>query len=102
MTKLALAFLLLAPACNSTKAATASAPAATASAPAAAANAPAAAMADPPPIAIGTKMKCAVTGEDFTVSAKTVQVVYKGKRYAFCCADCKPDFEKNPEKFAKN
>jgi YHS domain-containing protein len=55
-----------------------------------------------PLIPIGTKMKCAVTGEDFTVSAKTIQTVYNGKRYAFCCADCLPEFNKNPAKFAQN
>jgi YHS domain len=58
--------------------------------------------AEEPPFPIGTKMKCAVTGEDFTVGAKTVQVVYQGKRYAFCCADCLPEFNKNPTKFARN
>lgn len=68
--------------------------------PVAAATQPAAT--DPPMIPVGTKLKCPVTGEDFTVKAATVQVVYKGKRYAFCCPDCKPDFEKNPDKFAKN
>ena len=25
--------------------------------------------------------------------------VYKGKVYLFCCAGCKPEFEKDPEKF---
>ena len=25
---------------------------------------------------------------------------YKGKKYYFCCAGCKKEFEKNPEKFA--
>lgn len=54
-----------------------------------------------PRIPVGTKMKCPVSGEDFTVKAKTQQVTYKGKRYAFCCADCRPDFEKNPAKYAK-
>ncbi len=54
-----------------------------------------------PRIASGTKMVCPVSHEDFTVGAKTVQVTYKGKRYAFCCADCRPDFEKNPAKYAK-
>ena len=57
--------------------------------------------AEPPPIAIGTKMKCPVSGENFTVKAKTVQLVYKGKRYAFCCPDCIGDFKANPEKFTK-
>ena len=60
----------------------------------------ASATAEPPLIPSGTKMKCPVTGEDFTVNSATVQVVYKGKRYAFCCADCQPDFMKNPDKYA--
>lgn len=64
------------------------------------AAAPAAA-GDPAPLAVGTNTKCPVTGEDFTVSAKTVQVVHAGKRYAFCCADCQPEFDKNPAKYAK-
>ncbi len=54
-----------------------------------------------PAIPVGTKTKCPVSGEDFTVKEKTQQVVYKGKRYAFCCADCRPEFEKNPAKYAK-
>ncbi len=57
---------------------------------------------DPPPLAAGTKAKCAVTGEEFTVTAKTVQTVYEGKRYVFCCPDCAPQFAANPKKFAKN
>jgi YHS domain-containing protein len=57
---------------------------------------------DPAPIPVGTKMKCPVTGEDFTVKENTKQVVYNGKRYAFCCADCEPDFKKDPAKYAKN
>jgi YHS domain-containing protein len=56
---------------------------------------------EPPPIAAGTKMKCPVSGEDFTVGAKTKQVVKNGKRYAFCCPDCQPEFEKNPAKYTK-
>ncbi|MBW3625594.1 MAG: YHS domain-containing protein, partial [Armatimonadetes bacterium] len=27
---------------------------------------------------------------------------YKGKTYYFCCAGCKPEFDKNPEKFIKS
>lgn len=27
--------------------------------------------------------------------------VYKGKTYYFCCAGCKPAFDKNPEKYVK-
>jgi YHS domain-containing protein len=56
--------------------------------------------ADPPQIAAGTQLKCPVSGEEFTVKDKTPTLVYKGKRYAFCCADCIPDFNKNPDKFA--
>jgi YHS domain-containing protein len=56
---------------------------------------------EPAPLAPGTKAKCPVTGEDFTVKAGTAQTTYKGKRYAFCCPDCKPTFEKNPDKYAK-
>jgi YHS domain-containing protein len=100
MKKLALAFVLAA--CNPSPKVV---PVAAAPAPAAAVAAPAAANAslvEEPPIAVGTKMKCAVTGEDFTVSAKTIQTVYQGKRYAFCCADCLPEFNKNPAKFARN
>lgn len=27
--------------------------------------------------------------------------VYKGKTYYFCCGGCKPQFDKNPAKYAK-
>jgi len=103
MKKLALAFLFVA-GCNSPKPTAptpVAAPAGVAVAPAPVVAAPAAA-AEPPAIPVGTKMKCAVTGEDFTVSAKTVQIVHNGKRYAFCCPDCLPEFNKNPAKFAQN
>ncbi|MEK6557834.1 MAG: YHS domain-containing protein, partial [Candidatus Margulisiibacteriota bacterium] len=34
--------------------------------------------------------------------AKAVdKAVYKGKTYYFCCAGCKPLFEKNPRKYLK-
>lgn len=33
---------------------------------------------------------------------KTVTTVHNGKTYAFCCAECIPEFKKNPEKFAAN
>jgi hypothetical protein len=113
---LALSSLLLLAACEEKKApatapappqASAPAPAAaavpTAAAPAptaAAAPGAAAAASEPAPIAVGTKMKCKVSDEEFTVGAKTPQVVYNGKRYAFCCADCLPEFNKDPAKFA--
>ena len=73
-------------------------------APAAAAPTASAVGDDPavPKLAVGAAAKCPVTGEDFTVKESTVQVTYKGKRYAFCCADCQPTFAKNPVKYAKN
>jgi YHS domain-containing protein len=51
----------------------------------------------PPP---GTKARCAVTDEEFTVSDRTEFVTYQGRVYGFCCNDCKPEFEKNPLRFA--
>jgi hypothetical protein len=100
-----IALLLLLAACETKSstppAAAAAAPSVAATQAAAAAVAqPIAAPADPAPIPIGTKMKCAVTGEDFTVSEKTVQVTYAGKRIAFCCPDCLPTFNKDPAKYA--
>jgi YHS domain-containing protein len=70
----------------------------TAATPTAAAATPVAG--EPAMIAVGTKMKCPVSDEEFTVKPTTTQVVYNGKRFAFCCSDCKPEFEKNPAKFA--
>ena len=75
------------------------------STPAPSATAPAAALGDDPSVpklVVGTKATCPVTGEEFTVKDSTVQVAYKGKRYAFCCADCQPTFAKDPAKYAKN
>lgn len=51
--------------------------------------------------AIGTKAKCPVMGNAFTVSKDTTFSEYKGKYYAFCCPGCKPQFDKNPEKYLK-
>jgi YHS domain-containing protein len=110
MNKLALALLLGLPLCACEKASHSSPPPApvttattttTATAPAGAASA--ATVGDDasvPRLAAGTKAKCAVTGEEFTVTDSTVQVTYDKKRYAFCCADCRPTFAKNPAKYA--
>jgi len=100
MTPFVLSALLALPlvACDKSKSAPAPAAAAT--------KAPTgAAVGDDPTVAklaVGTAAKCPVTGEDFTVKDSTVQVTYNGKRYAFCCADCRPTFEKDPTKYAKN
>ena len=93
--KMVLFGFLLAASCSSSKPAPASAQVPVAAA------APAAA-AEPAMIPVGTKMRCPVSGEDFTVDGKTTQIVYAGKRYAFCCPDCLPQFNKNPAKFARN
>ncbi len=49
--------------------------------------------------AVGTRARCPVSGEVFTVSAETVKAEHKGKTYVFCCAGCKPQFEAEPEKY---
>jgi len=49
----------------------------------------------------GRKARCAVSGEEFKVGPETKAVKYKGKVYYFCCADCMPQFKKNPAKYAK-
>ena len=48
------------------------------------------------------ELVCPVTGEKITsMNAAGGKSVYKGKTYYFCCASCKPEFDKNPAKFAK-
>jgi YHS domain-containing protein len=48
----------------------------------------------------GTWARCPVSGDVFKVSSDTEFVTYEGRVYAFCCPDCKPDFVKNPAKYA--
>ena len=50
---------------------------------------------DPKPV----NSKCLVTGEDIDPA---MTVVYDGKTYGFCCADCIKAFNKNPEKYLAN
>jgi YHS domain-containing protein len=48
------------------------------------------------------KQYCAVTGETLgSMGAAGGSSVYKGKKYLFCCQGCKPQFDKNPEKYVK-
>lgn len=48
------------------------------------------------------KQYCAVTGEELgSMGAAGGSSIYKGKKYLFCCQGCKPQFDKNPEKFVK-
>ncbi|MDJ0762488.1 MAG: YHS domain-containing protein [Myxococcota bacterium] len=53
---------------------------------------------DKPP-AVGTKAKCPVMGQEFTVKENSEFSTHKGKTYVFCCPGCKPKFDKNPEKY---
>ena len=50
-------------------------------------------------------MTCAVMPShkiDIAKATKDGQFAdYKGRRYFFCCGDCKPAFEKDPSKFSK-
>jgi len=50
---------------------------------------------------IGDKTVCPVTGEEFTVTASSPKVDYKGKTVYFCCAGCNDKFNANPEQFMK-
>ena len=61
------------------------------------ANAPASFEKQP---ASGTWVRCAVSGEVFRVGPDTQFATYESRVYAFCCPDCKPDFEKEPAKYA--
>ena len=49
----------------------------------------------------GTKAWCPVMQREFIVSADSPFSVYKGKTVVFCCAGCKPEFDKNPEQYLK-
>lgn len=46
---------------------------------------------------------CPVMGTKIPDVSKALggKSVYKGKTYYFCCAGCKPLFDKNPEKYIK-
>jgi YHS domain-containing protein len=50
--------------------------------------------------AVGTWAKCPVSGDIFQIGKDTEFATYNGRVYAFCCDDCKPDFVKNPAKYA--
>ena len=49
----------------------------------------------------GTVVRCAVTGEEVPTPAEAPKSEYQGKTYYFCCAPCKVDFDKDPEKYLK-
>ncbi len=45
------------------------------------------------------KILCPVTKDWFVLDEKTPRAAYKDKTYYFCCPGCKPQFEKNSEKY---
>ncbi len=46
---------------------------------------------------------CPVTGTKIASAAKAYNhETYKGKTYYFCCPECKPAFDKNPNKIIAN
>jgi len=53
------------------------------------------------PQAVGTLATCPVLGGAFKIDEKTLHSEYKGKHVYFCCAMCKPKFDKDPEKYLK-
>jgi len=43
---------------------------------------------------------CPVMGNKIPdITKAPAKSVYKGKTYYFCCKGCKPEFDKNPEKY---
>ncbi len=59
-----------------------------------------------PKAAVHTKkaaLICPVTGDKIaSVKAAVGHSKFKGKTYYFCCPECKPRFDKNPQKFVTN
>lgn len=50
-----------------------------------------------------TVLICPVTGDKISsVRTAAGHSAFKGKTYYFCCADCKPRFDKSPAKFARS
>lgn len=47
------------------------------------------------------ELQCPVTKNWFVLDKKTSRAVYKDKTYFFCCPGCKPQFEREPEKYLK-
>ena len=47
------------------------------------------------------KVQCPVMKTWFVPNEKSDRYVYEGKTYYFCCPGCKPQFEKDPEKYLK-
>jgi YHS domain-containing protein len=50
----------------------------------------------------GMHFVCPVMGDEGVVDSQTLFSDYQGKRYYFCCAGCKPKFDKEPESYIKD
>ena len=55
---------------------------------------------DSPP-AVGTRAFCPVMNTEFEVKKDSPRSEYQGRHYVFCCAGCKPMFDKEPAKYAE-
>ena len=51
----------------------------------------------PPPA--GTRVRCPVANEVFTVTEPAARYEHKGKHYVLCCAGCLPPLQENPGKY---
>lgn len=54
-----------------------------------------------PEAKIGDRVICPSTGDAFVVAANSPASVIKGKKYFYCCGDCKAPVEKNPDAYLK-
>jgi YHS domain-containing protein len=55
----------------------------------------------PPPAKVAAAPVCPITGEKVADTKTAEKSSFKGKTYYFCCAGCKPMFDKNPAKYVK-
>jgi YHS domain-containing protein len=44
---------------------------------------------------------CLVSGDKIGAMGRPIVLVYHGQEIKFCCADCPPEFNKDPEKYMK-
>lgn len=48
---------------------------------------------------VGDRTNCAVSGEEFVVTATSPSVVHEGKTYYMCCPGCSARFSANPQQY---
>ncbi len=44
---------------------------------------------------------CLVSGDKLGEMGKPIVIVYRGQEIKFCCKDCPPKFDKDPDKYMK-